>query len=500
MKEAAVSKNGTILKAKKTKSKTGELKRGLGSRQISMISIGGSIGTGLFVASGASIANAGPGGALVAYAIIGFMVYLLMTSLGEMATYMPVTGSFSTYASRFADPALGFALGWNYWFSWAVTLAVETSAAALVMKYWLPDVPSFIWNALFLAIILGLNLMSVKNYGEAEYWFAMVKVIAILIFIVVGFLMIFGIMSGHSAGFSTFTAKDAPFHGGILAVIGIFMVAGFSFQGTEIVGIVAGESDNPKKNVPKAIRQVFWRILLFYLLTILIIGMIIPFTDGRLLNEDVGKIAMSPFTLVFERAGIAFAASVMNAVILTSVLSAGNSGVYAATRMLWVMAKEKKAPKFLAKVSKHGVPIYALLTTILVGAAAFLSSLFGEGKVFLWLLNISGLTGFIAWLGIAISHYRFRKAYIAQGKDVDKLVYKAKWFPLGPILAAALCLFIIFGQNYKAFFSAHIDWQEVLVSYISIPAFIIIWVGYKFIKKTKWIPLKEVNLEDGRHE
>ncbi|MCD7035211.1 amino acid permease [Metabacillus sp. GX 13764] len=465
-----------------------------------MISIGGSIGTGLFVASGASIANAGPGGALLAYAIIGFMVYLLMTSLGEMATYMPVTGSFSTYASRFADPALGFALGWNYWFSWAVTLAVETSAAAIVMKYWLPDVPSFIWNALFLAIILGLNLLSVKQYGEAEYWFAMIKVVAIIAFIIVGFLMIFGIMSGHTAGFSTFTTKDAPFHGGLLAIIGIFMVAGFSFQGTEIVGIVAGESDKPEKNVPKAIRQVFWRILLFYLLTIFIIGMIIPFTDNRLLNEDVGKIAMSPFTLVFQRAGIAFAASVMNAVILTSVLSAGNSGLYAATRMLWVMAKEKKAPKFLTKVSKNGVPIFALLLTIAIGFCAFLSSLFGEGKVFMWLLNISGLTGFIAWFGIAIAHYRFRKAYVAQGNDPAGLVYRAKLFPLGPLLAAGLCLFIIFGQNYKAFFAEQINWQDIIVSYISIPAFLILWFGYKLVKKTKWIPLQEVDLEEGRHK
>ncbi len=470
------------------------VKRQLKARHMTMIAIGGSIGTGLFLASGATIQSAGPGGALAAYACIGIMVYFLMTSLGEMATYMPVSGSFSTYATRFVDPAFGFALGWNYWFNWAVTLAVEIAAAAIIMKFWLPDVPSLIWSALFLGIVFTLNALSIKSYGESEYWFALIKVIAIICFIIIGLLTILGIFGGKVIGFENFTMDEAPFKGGFLSIISIFLIAGFSFQGTELVGIAAGESEEPEKNVPNAIRQVFWRILLFYIGAILILGLLIPYTSPSLLNGDVENISVSPFTLVFERAGLAFAASVMNAVVLTSLLSAGNSGLYASTRMLWSMAKDKQAPKFLAKVNRRGIPMNALIMTSIIGGFAFLTSIFGD-HVFTWLLNASGLTGFIAWIGIAISHYRFRRAYVAQGGDLNELKYKAKWFPFGPILSFTLCMLVIAGQNYGAFLSGSIDWYGVAVSYIGLPIFLAVWLGYKFYHKTKLIALKDCQFD-----
>ncbi|MGE8017318.1 amino acid permease [Peribacillus frigoritolerans] len=470
------------------------VKRQLKARHMTMIAIGGSIGTGLFLASGATIQSAGPGGALAAYACIGIMVYFLMTSLGEMATYMPVSGSFSTYATRFVDPAFGFALGWNYWFNWAVTLAVEIAAAAIIMKFWLPDVPSLIWSALFLGIVFTLNALSIKSYGESEYWFALIKVVAIICFIIIGLLTILGIFGGKVIGFENFTMDEAPFKGGFLSIISIFLIAGFSFQGTELVGIAAGESEEPEKNVPNAIRQVFWRILLFYIGAILILGLLIPYTSPSLLNGDVENISVSPFTLVFERAGLAFAASVMNAVVLTSLLSAGNSGLYASTRMLWSMAKDNQAPKFLAKVNHRGIPMNALIMTSLIGGLAFLTSIFGD-HVFTWLLNASGLTGFIAWIGIAISHYRFRRAYVAQGGDLNELKYKAKWFPFGPILSFTLCMLVIAGQNYGAFLSGSIDWYGVAVSYIGLPIFLVVWLGYKFYHKTKLIALKDCQFD-----
>ncbi|MED0678341.1 amino acid permease [Aneurinibacillus thermoaerophilus] len=472
----------------------GQLRRGLKARHLTMISLGGSIGTGLFLASGSAIHDAGPGGALTAYIAIGIMVYFLMTSLGELATFMPISGSFSTYASRFVDPALGFALGWNYWYNWAITIAAELSAGTLLMKFWFPDSPSLLWSALFLLLMFGLNYLSVKGYGESEYWFALIKVTTVIIFIVIGLLMIIGIMGGEAIGFKNFTVDDAPFHGGFMAMLGIFMAAGFSFQGTELLGVAAGESDNPRENVPKAIRQVFWRILLFYVLAILVIGLLIPYNNENLVHDGIEDIAMSPFTIVFEKAGLAFAASVMNAVILTAVLSAGNSGMYASTRILWALAKEGKAPKLFAKVNRRGVPVYSLLLTSFVGAAAFLASVFGDGVVYTWLLNASGMSGFIAWIGIAISHYRFRKAYLAQGYDVNKLPYRAKWFPFGPIFAFVLCLIVILGPNYSAFTGETIDWNGVLVSYIGLPLFIVLWLSYKFAKNTKVIPLKECQI------
>ncbi|MBA4603351.1 amino acid permease [Thermoactinomyces mirandus] len=472
-----------------------KLKRGLKTRHLSMIAIGGSIGTGVFLASGSAIHQAGPGGALVAYIAIGIMVYFLMTSLGELASHMPVAGSFSTYASRFVDPALGFALGWNYWYNWAITIAVELSAGALIMKYWFPDVPGIVWSASFLALMFGLNVLSVRGYGESEYWFSFIKVSTVIIFLVVGFMMIFGIMGGEPIGFRNFTVDEAPFPGGFMGIIGVFMIAGFSFQGTELIGVAAGESENPRKNVPRAVRQVFWRILLFYTLTILVIGLILPYTHPNLVGGDVDQIAKSPFTMVFERAGLAFAASVMNAVILTSVLSAGNSGMYASTRMLWQLAVEGKAPKIFSKLNKGGVPIYSLLLTTVVGMVAFLASLVGDGTIYAWLLNASGLSGFLVWLGIAISHYRFRRAFIRQGRSLEELGYQAKWFPFGPLFAFALCTVVISGQNYQAFLGDSIDWYGLLVSYIGLPLFILLWLGYKWKNKTKVIPLEECRLD-----
>ncbi|EIX7636451.1 amino acid permease, partial [Listeria monocytogenes] len=478
----------------------GEIRRDLKTRHLSMIAIGGSIGTGLFLASGNAIHTAGPGGALVAYVAIGIMVYFLMTSLGEMATYMPVSGSFSTYASRFVDPAFGFALGWNYWFNWAITLAVDISTAAIIVQFWLPNTPAWLWSAIFLILIFGLNALSVKAYGESEYWFSIIKVATVIIFLIVGVLTIVGILGGEVIGFSNFTAGDAPFKGGFFAILGTFLIAGFSFQGTEMVGIAAGESATPETSVPKAIKQVFWRILLFYIFAIFIIGMIIPYTNPNLLSAEATDVAISPFTLVFEKAGLAFAASVMNAVILTSVLSAGNSGLYASTRMLWAMARDKKAPKFLGKVNRRGIPMAALIVTTIVGAMTFITTLTENGTViYTWLLSASGLTGFIAWVGIAISHYRFRKAFIKQGHDLSELKYKAKFFPFGPILALILCILVIVGQDYAAFLKPEFTnpawWQKIGISYIGLPIFLVFWLSFKFTNKTKVIPLEDCKFD-----
>lgn len=470
-----------------------ELKRGLQSRHITMISLGGTIGTGLFLASGSAIATAGPGGTLLAYALIGIMVYFLMTSLGEMAAFMPTSGSFSTYATRFVDPALGFALGWNYWYNWAITIAAEIAAVSIIMKYWFPNSSSLLWTVLFIAIVLTFNLLSVKAYGESEYWFAMIKVATVIVFIVVSFLMIFGILGGNDpVGFKNFFIDDAPFHGGFLAMFGIFLAAGFSFQGTEMLGVTAGETDDPGKNIPKAVRSVFWRILLFYIFAIAAIGLLIPYTDERLLSDSI---AMSPFTIVFENLGIAFAASVMNAIILTAMLSAGNSGLYAASRMLYQLAVDGKAPKFFARVNTRGIPVYALLATLAVGSLAFLASFFGDGVVYIWLLNASGMSGFIAWLGIAISHYRFRKAYIAQGRDIKDLPYVAPLYPFGPLFAFTVCMIVVVGQNYTAFMGGTIDWYGILVSYIGLPLFALLWFGYKIKHKTKIVPLEQCDLD-----
>lgn len=463
-----------------------ELKRGLKARHLNMIALGGSIGTGIFLAMGDTLHQAGPGGALVAYGLIGIMVYFLITSLGEMATYMPISGSFSSYATKFIDPALGFALGWNYWYNWAITIAAEMVAGSLIMKYWFPNIPGFYWSILFLGIIVGLNFLSAKAYGESEYWFAGIKVVTVIIFLIIGVLMIVGVMGSDEIGFHNYFIADGPFHGGVKSIFAIFLVAGFSFQGTELIGVAAGESENPEKTIPKAIKSIFWRILIFYLGTIIVLGAIIPFTEAG--------VSESPFTMVFAKAGIAGAASIMNAVILTSVLSAGNSGMYASTRMLHSMATEGLAPKVFAKTNNRGVPVNALILTTLVASACFLTGIFAESTVYVWLVAASGLAGFIAWVGIAVCHYRFRKAYIHQGHSLKELKFKAKWYPFGPILALLMCIIIIVGQGYSYISPHGIDWQSFIASYIGIPLFFALYIGYKVKHKTKVIALDDVDL------
>lgn len=218
------------------------LRKSFKARHLTMIALGGSIGTGLFLASGGAIASSGPGGALLAYTAVGIMVYFLMTSLGELATYLPDSGSFSTYGTRFVSPAFGFAIGWNFWYNWAVTIAAELSAATVIIKYWFPDSPSFLWSLLFLALMFGLNFLSARGYGESEYWFAIIKIITVVVFLTVGVLMIFGILGGKAVGFSNFQLRGSSFHGGFFAFVGVFMAAGFSFQGTELVGVAAGRA------------------------------------------------------------------------------------------------------------------------------------------------------------------------------------------------------------------------------------------------------------------
>lgn len=471
-----------------------KLKRSLKSRHMNMIALGGSIGTGLFVAGGEVVSTAGPGGALVAYGFIGIMVYFLMTSLGEMATYLPVPGSFGTYASRYVDPAFGFVLGWNYWFNWAITLAAELVAGALIMKYWFPEIPAIVWSALFLTALFLMNYLSTRSFGESEYFFSSMKVITVFVFLFVGTMLILGI-GGTSPGFENWTRGEAPFVGGFGSIMAIFMVAGFSFQGTELIGVAAGESEDPEKNIPKAIHSIFWRILLFYIGAFVVIGFLIPYDDPNLLNSSVENVAISPFTLVLDRFGFAFAASFINAIILTAVLSAGNSGLYASTRMLYAMAKAGDAPKIFTKLNSRGVPVPALLATAAFGVFAFLTSLIGEGTAYNWLINISGMSGFIAWLGIAIAHYRFRRAFHAQGKSLDAIPFKALFYPFGPIFATILCLIIIAGQNYTAFTGDTIDWYGASVAYIGIPVFLLVYAAYKSKYKTHVIPLKEVNLD-----
>lgn len=472
-----------------------QLRRNLSLRQINLIAIGGAIGTGLFVATGASVHSAGPGGALLSYAVIGLAVYFVMMALGEMATHRPVPGAFESYSKDYVDPAFGFMMGWNYWYASAMTIAVELVAASIVMKFWFPDSNSVVWSAISLVVLLGLNLFSARIFGESEFWFAGIKVVTIVIFILLGLAMIFGIMGGKAVGFKNWTAGEAPFVGGGLGTLSILMVAGFSYIGVEATAITAGEAQDPTKTMPKAINSVFWRILVFYIGAIAVMATLIPYTDPNLLAAAEDNVSASPFTLILQRAGLAAAASIINVVVLTSVLSAGNSTLYSGSRLVYSMARNGSAPRALGRVSRHGVPVAAVVFTAVMSSFAFLTSQVGDSVVYTWLYNATGLSGFIAWLGICIAHLRFRAGYKFQGRPLSELPYKARFFPYGTWYALIVCALVIAGQGYFAFSGNSVDWLGVVVAYIGLPLTVALYVGYKIVRRTKIVPLGGMALE-----
>ena len=474
------------------------MNRGLNSRHISMIAIGGAIGTGLFVATGNVISQAGPGGAILAYLIIGVMLYFLMSSIGELATFYPVSGSFSSYSTRFVDKSLGFTMGWLYWAIWLLVTSVDIIISASVLNYW--DTFQFFspvtWSIIFLFLLFLLNIFSVKAFGETEFWLSLIKVITIIIFIAVGVLTIVGILGGKTYGLSNYTMGEAPFVGGFSGFLGVLLVAGFSVGGTEVVAVTAGESSNPDRSMPKAIKQVFWRILLFYVLSIAVISAIIPYTDPLLLNESE-SVSQSPFTIVFDRVGIAFAASVINAVILTSLLSAANSGIYTTSRMLYSMAEDKQAPRFLAKLNKTTkLPIVALFTTFIIVLAVIILAQFKSDIVFT-LLNIIGSLVIVIWAASILAQIRLRLAIKKQNKDPkDVLPYKAPFYPLGPIIVIIALLFLFGGNSFGAVLSGDIG--ALFRNITPIVILVLIYLVHKFIRKTKIVKLEEIDLK--RHD
>lgn len=468
------------------------LKRNLRARHVSMMALGGAIGTGLFLASGEAVSQAGPGGSLAAYALMGVLVLAVMQSLAEMAAAIPVSGSFQEYARRFTSEAFGFATGWNYWFNEVVTVAAELSAAAIVMQYWFPDSSAWLWAGLFLLLLVALNALTVGWYGESEFWFALIKVVAVLVFLTIGVAMIVGIL-GDSPGGRNWNVGEAPFVGGAGGVAAVFMVAGFAFQGVESMGVAAGEMEDPTRSIPRATHAIFWRILLFYVGAIAVIGTVLPYTDPNLLNSDVTDVAVSPFTLVLDHAGVLAAAAVMNAIILASVLSSGNSVLYVSVRMLRALAATGSAPRGLAVVSKRGVPVRSLLACVLVAAALFALSMWGNGSAYLWLVTASSMSGFLSWMSISWSHIRFRRAMRAQHHSLSALPYRAPLYPVAPVLSLALCAYVVVGQVADAALSG--AGLGYVVAILFSPAlFLLLWWGHRAVTGSRRVRLEEADL------
>ncbi|KAG2153672.1 amino acid permease-domain-containing protein [Suillus bovinus] len=460
----------------------GGLRRGLSARQVQMIAIGGTIGTGLFLGTGKSLAQGGPASMLICYGIVGFIVYVTLLLLGEMATQYPVAGSFNAYAIRFFSPSYGFALSWNYWFNDAVSVASDLTAAQLVLQFWTPSYPWLV-SLLFWVFLVSLNSFHVKAYGELEYWLSFLKVVTIVIFIILGILVNVGVNQSHTyIGAHNWYIPGAPFVGGFGGFAKVFVTASFAYGGTESLGITAGETENPSKNMPKVVKFVFWRqvrILLFYILSILLIGLNVPWDYPNLSNKTT---TTSPFTIVFTLAGSTVAGSFMNTVILTSVLSAGNHALFAGTRVLYglsVVSPTPHAPRIFSRTTRGGVPLYALLATSSISVLCLGSSFIGSGQLWGWLQNIVGVSNQIAWLSIGLASWRFRKAWIRQGRSLDEMKFRASWtWPWGPYFVVRVLILLATFQGWSSIFPTFSP-VDFVSFYIEIPIMVIMglcWV------------------------
>jgi arginine/ornithine permease len=421
-----------------------QLTRALKSRHIFMLSLGGVIGTGLFMGSGVTINQGGPMGAILAYLVAGLLMYLVMVCLGELSVQMPVSGSFQAHATKFIGPATGFMIGWVYWMSWATTVGLEFTAAGMLMTRWFPEVPIWYWSALFVVALFGLNALATRAFGEAEYWFSGIKVATILGFIVIGLLVIFGAIplnSGAPAPMLNNLMGESVFPHGLSAVFAVMMTVVYAFQGCEIMGVAAGETEHPEKSIPRAVRNVVFRVLIFYVLAIAVLSAIVPYEQAGLME--------SPFVQVFDMVGIPYAADLMNFVILTAILSVGNSGLYASTRILWAMSKTGMAPRSLSPLSKRGVPLRALSITLCFALVSLMTSFIAADTLFMVLMAVSGMSGTVTWIVIALAQYRFRKAFLRDGGQLQDLKYKAPLYPLVPLLCITLCcsLFVFLAMD-----------------------------------------------------
>ncbi|KAJ2895145.1 hypothetical protein MKZ38_006862 [Zalerion maritima] len=489
-----------------------DLKRDLSSRHLQFLAIGGTIGTGLFIGTGSALASSGPLSCLIAFAFMGTIVYTVMISLGEMATFVPVTGSFTVYASRFVDPSLGFAMGWLYWFSWAITFAFELTVAGQIIQYWNDSLNIGIWIGVFWVIFTCLNFLPVKFFGESEMYFASIKVVTIVGWLIFGICMNAGVGDEGYIGFKywkdpgVFAADiyDGPL-GKFVGFWGVLITAAFSYQGTELVGVGAGETSNPRKNVPHAIKWTFWGILSMFMATVFFIGILVPYDDPRL-GSGSEDASASPLVIAALRAGVSILPDILNAVLLTAVLSAANSNVYSASRIMVALADEGSAPKCVTKTNRWGTPYVAVSIASAVGLLGFINMAAAGAEVFNWFLAIIGVAGLICWGCINLCHMRFMSALKAQG--MDRKVEMPYLAPFQPYMAWYGLFFIALVTLTQGFTAFTPEWDVVgfFSSYVSLILFVVLYGVHKAVclwwmpQHTGVVALNAMDLQTGRLE
>ncbi|OHX20293.1 amino acid permease [Chromobacterium sphagni] len=410
------------------------LHRGLEERHINLMALGATIGVGLFLGSATAIKMAGPA-IMLAYGIGGLAIFMIMRALGEMAIHNPVAGSFSRYAQDYLGPLAGYLTGWNYWFLWLVTCMAEITAVGVYMGIWFPDVPSWYWVLAAMLAMGGVNLIAVKAYGEFEFWFALIKIVTIVLMIAGGFAMIaFGFGNhGVATGISNLWAHGGFMPHGFTGVLMSLQMVMFAYLGVEMLGLTAGEAKNPKKALARAVDSVFWRILIFYIGALFVILAIYPW-------NELGTRG-SPFVMTFQSLGIPAAAGIINFVVLTAALSSCNSGIYSTGRMLFNLAEQKQALPLFARVSKNGVPMPALLLSIAALLVGVLLNYLAPKEVFTWLTAISTFGAVWTWLIILLAQLRFRRTL--SPAQLAAISHRMPLWPYGSYLTLGFLALVI---------------------------------------------------------
>ncbi|OCG00846.1 S-methylmethionine permease [Gilliamella sp. wkB112] len=447
-----------------------QFKRTMKTRHLIMLSLGGVIGTGLFFNTGYIIATAGAVGTIIAYLIGALVVYLVMLCLGELAVAMPETGAFHTYATRFISPGTGYTVAWLYWLTWTVALGSSLIAASLCAQYWFPWIPVWVWCLIFCAMIFGLNIFTTAFFAESEFWFSIIKVITIIIFIIAGCGAIFGFIPmkyDMPAPFLHNITASGWFPNGITPIIMTMVSVNFAFSGTELIGIAAGEAQNPEKTIPLAIKATILRLIIFFIGTIFVLAALLPM--------DQAGVIRSPFVMVFDNIGVPYAADFFNYVILTAILSAANSGLYASGRMLWSLSNQGTLPKCFGKLTKQGVPAIAISISMLGGLLALFTCVIAPDTVFVALTAISGFAVVAVWLSICVSHYFFRQQLTTT--QLSTLKYKAPWYPLVSILGIILCSVACIGLAF--------DPEQRIALYCGIPFVAVCYIAHYFTQVFK---------------
>ncbi|EEP78936.1 hypothetical protein UREG_03782 [Uncinocarpus reesii 1704] len=514
------------------------LHRGLKARHITMIgmqkelggsrcvadsepAIGGAIGTGLIIGTGSALANwcklspSYPASVLISYLIVGFIVWIVMCSLGEMAAWLPLPSGFTGYAVRFCDPSLGFALGYSYYCKYIIITPNQLTAAALVIQYWVKreKINPGVWIAIFLVVIIGINYFGIRFFGEFEFWLSSFKVVVIVGLILLSLILALGGGPDKDrkgfrywkdpGAFNTYIKEGSE--GRFLAFWSTMVTATFAFLGTELVGVTVGEAQNPRKTIPRAIKLTFYRILFFYILSVFLLGMLVPYDSPELAfaAQQSNSANASPYVVAIKLAAIPVLPDILNGCILVFVFSASNSDLYIATRTIYGLAREGKAPRILARTDRRGVPIYALALSSAFALLAFMNVSDDSKTIFGYFVNLVTIFGLLTWISILVTHIYFVRARKAQNVPETSLAFKAPLGVGGSYFACAFCILISLTKSYDVFVHnpkkyGNFDYKNFITAYLGIPLYLIMIFGYKLVTKCKGVKPEEADLWTGK--